>query len=59
MSLGWWAVRENSQFRGSEVDGTYYGLGTSVQSYPVALQDALRPAIRDLAAKAKTRMGGQ
>jgi hypothetical protein len=47
------------EFRGSEVDGTYYGLENSVQSYPVALQDALRPAIRDLAAKAKTRMGRQ
>ena len=45
------------KFRGSEIDGTYYGLGDSVQSYPVALQDALRPAIRDLADKAKTRLG--
>ncbi len=47
------------EFRGSEIDGVYYGLGDSVQSYPVALQDALRPAIRDLAEKAKARLEGQ
>lgn len=47
------------EFRGGEVDGTYYGLGDSVQSYPLALQDALRPAIRDLAEKAKSRLAGK
>ena len=44
------------EFRGAEIDGPYYGLEDSVQSYPVALQDALRPAIRDLAEKSKARL---
>lgn len=47
------------EFRGEEIDGTYYGLEDSVQSYPMALQDALRPAIHDLADKSKTRIIGQ
>ncbi len=47
------------EFRGAEIDGTYYGLEDSVQSYPIALQDALRPAINDLLEKAKTRIIGQ
>ena len=40
-------------FQGTGTDGMYYGLKDSVQSYPVALQDALRSAIKDLAAKSK------
>ena len=40
-------------FQGTGTDGMYYGLKDSVQSYPVALQDALRLAIKDLAAKSK------
>jgi len=47
------------EFKGAELDGPYYGLEDSVQSYPVALQDALRPAIRDLADKSKTRIKSQ
>lgn len=47
------------KFEGAELDGTYYGLEDSVRSYPVALQDALRPAISDLADKATTRIKGQ
>jgi len=47
------------EFRGAEIDGTYYGLGDSVKSYPVALQDALRPAIRDLAEKVSARIKRQ
>jgi len=46
------------EFRGDEIDGMYYGLEHSVQSYPVALQSALRPAIHDLADKAKARLIG-
>ena len=44
------------EFEGRELDGPYYGLEDSVISYPVALQDALRPAISDLAEKAPTRL---
>lgn len=44
------------EFQGAVNDGIYYGLEEEVQSYPVALQDSLRPAIRDLADKAKTRL---
>ncbi len=44
------------KFQGAVNDGVYYGLEESVQSYPVALQDALRPAINDLADKSKTRI---
>ena len=44
------------EFEGREVDGLYYGLEDSVLSYPVALQDALRDVIRDLADKAPARV---
>ena len=44
------------EFEGREVDGLYYGLEDSVRSYPVALQDALRDVIRDLADKAPARV---
>lgn len=47
------------KFNGAVNDGVYYGLEESVQSYPVALQDALRPAIKDLAEKSKLRVIGQ
>ena len=40
-------------FQGAGVDGAYYGLEDSVRSYPVALQNALRSAINDLAKKSK------
>jgi hypothetical protein len=36
------------QFEGKETDGPYYGLENAVESYPDALQEALRPAIIDL-----------
>jgi len=44
------------KFNGAVNDGVYYGLEEEVQSYPVALQDALRPAIHDLVDKSKTRI---
>ncbi len=47
------------KFQGAVNDGVYYGLEESVHSYPVALQDALRPAIHDLADKSKTRIMGK
>lgn len=43
------------KFEGRELDGPYYGLEDSVQSYPMALQDALGAAVRDLAEKAPAR----
>ena len=43
-------------FQGAGIDGAYYGLEDSVQSYPVALQDALGSAIEDLAKKLKIRI---
>lgn len=43
-------------FQGAGIDGVYYGLEDSVRSYPVALQDALRSAIKDLAKKSKIRI---
>lgn len=44
MEVEWW-----------QWDGPYYGLESAVQSYPLALQDALRPAVTDLVEKAETR----
>ncbi len=35
-------------FEGKQLDGPYYGLEDAVESYPEALQEALRPAIADL-----------
>ncbi len=35
-------------FEGKQLDGPYYGLETAVESYPLALQEALKPAIADL-----------
>ena len=35
-------------FEGKQYDGPYYGLGNAVESYPEALQEALKPAIADL-----------
>ena len=43
-------------FQGAGIDGAYFGLEDSVQSYPVALQDALGSAIEDLAKKLKIRI---
>jgi len=36
------------EFEGKQYDGPYYGLGNAVESYPEALQEALKPAIADL-----------
>ena len=44
MEVEWW-----------QLDGPYYGLEKAIQSYPRALQDALRPAVTDLVEKAETR----
>ena len=49
-----WSFAMN--FQGAGIDGAYYGLEDSVQSYPVALQDALGSAIEDLAKKLKIRI---
>jgi len=35
-------------FEGKQMDGPYYGLENAVESYPLALQEALKPAIADL-----------
>lgn len=35
-------------FQGKQLDGPYYGLENAVESYPEALQEALKPAIADL-----------
>ena len=35
-------------FQGKQFDGPYYGLENAVESYPEALQEALKPAIADL-----------
>ena len=35
-------------FEGKQIDSPYYGLEDAVQSYPLALQEALKPAIADL-----------
>ena len=43
-------------FQGRDLDGVYYGLANKVNSYPTALQEALRPAITDLAEKAASRL---
>jgi hypothetical protein len=39
-------------FEGKQLDSPYYGLQNAVQSYPEALQEALKPAIADLVALA-------
>lgn len=36
------------EFEGKQYDGPYYGLENAVESYPEALQEALKPAISDL-----------
>ena len=36
------------EFEGKQYDGPYYGLENAVESYPEALQEALKPAIADL-----------
>jgi hypothetical protein len=35
-------------FEGKQLDSPYYGLEAAVESYPLALQEALKPAIADL-----------
>ncbi len=35
-------------FEGKQLDSPYYGLENAVESYPLALQEALKPAIADL-----------
>ena len=35
-------------FEGKQFDGPYYGLENAVESYPLALQEALKPAVADL-----------
>jgi len=35
-------------FEGKQFDSPYYGLEDAVESYPLALQEALKPAIADL-----------
>lgn len=44
------------EYKGWDLDGMYYGLATEVNSYSAAWQEALRPAIRDLADKAGNRL---
>ena len=34
-------------FEGKQFDGPYYGLEDAVESYPLALQEALKPAVAD------------
>lgn len=41
------------EFEGKRFDGPYYGLEAAVESYPQAIQEALRPAIADLVSLAK------
>ncbi len=36
------------EFEGKQLDGPYYGLENAAESYPEALQEALKPAISDL-----------
>lgn len=44
------------EFEARVVDGLYYGLEDSTMNYPKALQEGLRPAIRDLVEKVPTRL---
>lgn len=41
-----WSMRMD--FEGKQFDSPYYGLETAVVSYPLALQEALKPAVADL-----------
>jgi len=41
------------EFEGKRFDGPYYGLEAAVESYPQAIQEALKPAIADLVSLAK------
>ena len=36
------------EFEGKQLDSPYYGLENAIESYPLALQEALKPAIADL-----------
>lgn len=36
------------EFEGKRLDGPYYGLEAAVESYPQAIQEALKPAVADL-----------
>lgn len=36
------------EFEGKQLDGPYYGLENAVESYPEAMQEALKPAMADL-----------
>ena len=36
------------EFEGKQLDSPYYGLEDAVESYPLALQEALKPAVADL-----------
>ena len=40
-------------FEGKQFDGPYYGLEAAAESYPLALQEALKPAIADLVGLSK------
>ena len=40
-------------FEGKQFDSPYYGLEAAVESYPLALQEALKPAIADLVGLSK------
>lgn len=40
-------------FEGKQFDSPYYGLEAAVESYPLALQEALKPAIADLVSLSK------
>jgi hypothetical protein len=44
-------------FEGKQFDSPYYGLKTAVESYPFALQEALKPAIADLVGLSKQDPG--
>ncbi len=41
-----WSMR--MEFEGKQLDSPYYGLEAAVESYPIAIQEALKPAIADL-----------
>ena len=44
------------EFEARERDGLYQGLEDSVMNYPKSLQEALRPAMKDLVEKAPERL---
>lgn len=49
--------RMTMDFEGKQLDSPYYGLEAAVESYPLALQEALKPAIADLVGLSKQDPG--